>query len=116
MAGHERRTASRDVIGGLTLEIGGVSHETLDVSNASVAIIREAGVDYARLNAPARFCAPNAPQLNQDIRQLHFITRRSGLIVLGYELGDEMDQADWEAILKAHDVRADMKQLEDVFG
>jgi len=112
MAGHERRTASRYVIGGLKLEIGGVSHETLDVSNAAVAIIREADVDYARLNAPARFCAPKAPQLNQDIRQLHFITRRSGLIVLGYEV----DRTDWEAILKAHDVRADMKQLEDVFG
>lgn len=112
MAGHERRTASRYVIGGLTLEIGGVSHETLDVSNAAVAIIREAGVDYARLNAPARFCAPKASQLNQEIRQLHFITRRAGLIVLGYEV----DRADWEAILKSHDVRADMKQLEDVFG
>ena len=112
MAGHERRTASRYVIGGFKLEIGGVSHETLDVSNAAVAIIREADVDYARLNAPARFCAPKAPQLNVDIRQLHFITRRSGLIVLGYEV----EQTDWEAVLKAHDVRADMKQLEDVFG
>ena len=116
MASHERRTASRYVIGGLTLEIGGVSHETLDVSNAAVAIIREAGVDYARLNVPARFCAAKAPLLNQEIRHLNFITRRSGLIVLGYELGDEVDRADWEAILKAHDVRADMKQLEDVFG
>ena len=112
MAGHERRTASRYVIGGLTLEIGGVSHETLDVSHSAVAVIREQGVDYARLNVPARFCAEKFPDLNQEIGRLHFITRRSGLIVLGYEL----DRPDWETVLKAHDVRADMKQLEDVFG
>ena len=94
------------------LDIGGVLHETLDISHVAVAIIREAGVDYARLNAPARFCSVKAPPLNQQIRRLHFITRRSGLIVLGYEV----DRPDWEAILNAHDVRADMKPLEDVFG
>ena len=112
MAGHERRAAARYVIGGLTVEIGGVSHETLDVSRVAVAIVREAGVDYARLPGTARFRAPKVPKLNQDIHHLHFIARRSGLIVLGYEI----DRPDWEDILKENDVRADMKHLEDVFG
>lgn len=112
MAGHERRAAARYVIGGLTMEIGGVSHETLDISHVAVAIVREPGVDYARLPSAARFRAANVPDLNQDIRHLHFIARRSGLIVLGYEV----DRPDWENVLKAHDVRADMMHLEDVFG
>lgn len=112
MAGHERRAADRYVIGGLTVEIGGVSHETLDVSTVVVAIVREPGVDYARLPRTARFRAAKVPELNQNMSHLHFIAHRSGLIVLGYEV----DRPDWEDILKANDVRADMKRLEDVFG
>lgn len=112
MSGRERRTAARYVVGGLMLDLDGVIHETLDISPRAVAILREKGVNYSRLQVPAKFQSKSVPVLNMPIRALQFITQRASLIVLGYESSIE----GWEEILKAHDVRADMMQLEDVFG
>lgn len=112
MSGRERRTAERYVIGGLLLDINGVLHETLDVSSRAVALVQERSCDYARLNVAARFVCKNMPDLNVPVTSLQFITRRASLVVLGYEV----DVTGWEDVLRNHDVRADMKQLEDVFG
>jgi hypothetical protein len=112
MPGRERRQAERYVIGGLMLDLNGVLHETLDISTSAVAVVQEKGVDYSRLNVPASFICKSARVLYEPLTSLQFITRRSNIIVLGYTVAI----ADWEAILRAHDVRADMKQLEDVFG
>jgi hypothetical protein len=113
MSGRERRTASRYVVGGLLFEVCGVLHETLDVSHCAVAIEHKPEVDYSRINTGiGRFVSRTVPNLNRDVRSMHYITRRAGLVVLGYEIGCE----GWEHVLETHDVRADMKQLEDVFA
>ena len=112
MSGRERRQAERYVIGGLMLDLNGVLHETLDISPCAVAVVHEKGVDYARLNVPASFICKSARAMYEPLTSLQFIARRANVIVLGYTVS----AANWEAILQAHDVRADMKQLEDVFG
>jgi hypothetical protein len=112
MSGRERRQAARYVIGGMMLDLNGVLHETLDISPGAVAVVQEKGVDYSRLNVPASFICKSARALYEPLTSLQFITRRANIIVLGYSVS----AANWEAILQAHDVRADMKQLEDVFG
>ncbi len=112
MSGRERRTASRYVVGGLLFEVGGVVHETLDVSHCAVAIEHKSAVDYSRLTGIGRFVSKSVPALNRNVTSMHYITRRAGLVILGYETGSD----GWEQVLAAHDVRADMLQLEDVFG
>lgn len=112
MSGRERRLAERYVIGGLMVDINGVQHETLDISQSAVAVVRQTGVNYSRLDQPSRFVAKGKDPLNQPIRSMHFMMQRASIVVFSYEI----DVPDWEKVLKAHDVRADMKQLEDVFG
>lgn len=112
MSGRERRTAARYVVGGLLFEVGGVLHETLDVSHCAVAVERRTEVDYSRLTVPGGFVSRTVPALNRNVKVMHYITRRAGIVVLGYDIGLE----GWEKILEAHDVRADMKPLEDVFA
>ena len=110
--GRERRTAERYVIGSLLMDLGGMVHETLDVSKCAVAVLRQSTCDYSKLNVPARFFSETQPELNQSIARLSYIAQRSGVIVLGYTA----DNPEWEHVLQTHDVRFDMKQLEDVFG
>lgn len=94
------------------VDINGVPHETLDVSHTAVAVVRQAGINYARLDQPSRFFAKGKDKLNQPIRSLHYMMQRASIVVFSYEV----DVPEWESVLKEHDVRADMKQLEDVFG
>lgn len=112
MHGRERRIDKRYVIGSLMLETGGVLHETLDVSCRAVAIIQRQGIDYLKYSEPAWFRSERHGGLDQQVTRLHFRSQRAGFVVLGYEV----DAADWEARLAAHDVRSDMVALEDVFG
>ena len=112
MHGRERRIDKRYVIGSLMLETGGILHETRDVSCRAVAIVARPGIDYVQCSAPARFCSERHSGLNRQITRLHFMSQRAGFVVLGYEV----EMADWEARLAAHDVRAEMVRLEDVFG
>ncbi len=112
MSGHERRTAKRYVIGGLMVEVNGVLHESFDVSHCAVAVLRQAGVDYSKFSGVPMFRSERHGGLNQPITRLHYITQRRGLVALGYEV----DAVAWEATLAQHDVRADMVQLDDVFG
>ncbi len=112
MHGRERRKDKRYVIGSLMLETGGVLHETLDVSRRAVAIVQRQGIDYLRCSGPAWFRSERHSGLNQQVSRLHFMSQRAGFVVLGYEV----DAADWEVRLAAHDVRSDMVALEDVFG
>lgn len=94
------------------VDVNGVPHETLDISNSAVAIIRQSGVNYAKIESLARFSSEKHNPLNQPIRSMHFMMQRASIVVFGYEV----DIPSWEKVLREHDVRADMKQLEDVFG
>lgn len=107
----ERRAIKRYVIDGLLLEIGGVDHETIDVSGRSVAVIRVAGVDYRHLQAPFRFKSRKNAAIDQSVSALRIIGERAATIVLEYRIKNR----EWEATLKRHDVRAG-DALEDVFG
>ncbi|MCE9522377.1 MAG: hypothetical protein K8S25_08100 [Alphaproteobacteria bacterium] len=112
-----RRSAKRYVIDGLMVEIGGFSHDTIDVSRLAVSIVRRADVDYSRLNARCEFKNAKASELNRPIASLEFGHRRGVAVVLKYALaGREFQSRDWENILSRHDVRADWVALEDVFA
>jgi hypothetical protein len=110
--GTERRAHQRYVIDGLMVELGGVLHETVDISVRAVAIVRHEGTDYGKLVPPYRFVCAKAPALDVHIPNMRRLYERGRVAVIDYFI----DQADWEATLAAHDVRADVKPLEDVFG
>jgi len=109
--GADRRATERYVIDGLLLEIGGVDHETIDVSARSVAVVRVAGVDYRDLRAPFRFKSRKSAAIDHSISGLRIIGERAATIVFEYRIKND----DWEATLQRHDVRAGAG-LEDVFG
>jgi hypothetical protein len=112
MNSHDRRNAKRYVIDGLMAEVNGVVHETFDVSLYAVAVLRRAGVDYSKFVGPLMFRSERSVELNQTVCRVHFIKQRAGLVVLGYDA----NATEWEATLARYDVRADMVQLEDIFG
>lgn len=108
----ERRAHKRYVIDGLMVELGGVLHETVDISIRAVAIVRKDGIDYAKLTPPFRFISEKAPALNIHIPNMRRLYERGRVAVIDYFI----DLPEWEPTLAAHDVRADVKPLEDVFG
>ena len=112
MLGRERRKNARYVIGELSFETNGVRHETVDISVSAVAIVRLSGVDYSRLGENCRFHSTKGAELNQAALNPHFVAQRASIVVIGYASAS----TDWEQVLRNNDVRADMKQLEDVFG
>ena len=107
----DRRATRRYVIDGLLLEIGGVDHETIDVSAHSVAVIRVAGVDYRQLKAPFRFKSRKSAVIDHSVSGLRIVGERAAAIVFEYQIKNRA----WEATLRRHDVRAGAA-LEDVFG
>lgn len=111
MAGGDRRTAQRYVLGDLALEINGVWHDTIDISNRSVAVVAHPEVDYAPSRIQARFVSTGIPELNCEVLTLHVIGMRKLRVILEYSVADK----NWEALLKKHDVAYDMPALQDVF-
>lgn len=93
-------------------EVNGVLHETLDISVHAVAVVRLPNVNYSRIDERSQFHSPNSAALNKPVSNPHFIAQRAGIVVIGYTASGD----DWENLLRDNDVRADMKQLEDVFG
>lgn len=108
----ERRKSARFVIGGLMYEVNGVLHETLDISVNAVAVLHLTGVNYARIDEKSKFHSTKYASLNRLAANPHLIAQRARIVVIGYTV----DGAEWEQLLRENDVRADMKQLEDVFG
>jgi hypothetical protein len=108
----ERRAHQRYVVDGLMVELAGSLHETVDISIRAVAIVRKDGVDYGALVPPFRFVSAKMPALNVHIPNMRRLYERGRVAVIDYFI----DHPDWEATLRAHDVRADVKPLEDVFG
>jgi hypothetical protein len=112
MAGADRRSAQRFVLGDLGLEINGVWHDTVDISNRSVAIVAQQGVDYAATRVQARFVSGGVPELNRELLTLHVTGMRRARVILDYTVADK----DWESLLRQHDVADNPPLLEDVFG
>jgi hypothetical protein len=108
----ERRAHKRYVIDGLMVDIGGALHETVDISIRAVAVVRKPDMDYAQLTPPFRFLNEKAPALNQPIPHAQRLYERGRIAVIDYVV----EHPHWEPVLAAHDVRADVKPLEDVFG
>lgn len=108
----ERRAQKRYVVDGLMIELAGVVHETVDVSTNAVGVVRRSGVDYGALKPPFRFLSEKAEGPSRHIPNMRRLYERGPVVVLDYYI----DDAAWEATLEAHDVRADVKPLEDVFG
>jgi hypothetical protein len=108
----ERRAHKRYVIDGLMVDLAGAVHETVDISVRAVAVVARPDVDYAALKPPFRFVSKNAQPLNRHIPNMCRLYARGRIVVLDYFI----DDAAWETALAAHDVRADVKPLEDVFG
>jgi hypothetical protein len=107
----ERRAHKRYVIDGLMIELGGVVHETVDISVRAVAVMRKAGMDYGSLKGQARFGSPKSSALDCPIASFRTLFERRAVIVIDYIV----EHADWETVLAAHDVRADIPKLENVF-
>ena len=106
--GSERRAHKRFVVDGLTVELAGAPHDIVDISWRAMAVVRRPGT----LLAPVyRFICPSVAALNQPITRMRHLFDRAHLIILQYEVA----APGWESVLAAHDVRADMVQLEDVF-
>ena len=112
MSGADRRTAQRYVLGDLMLEINGVTHETVDISVRSVAVVARSGVDYAGARMHARFSSASVPELNREIVSLAVTGLRRSLAIFDYAV----DDAQWEAKLTQYDVANDTPVLEDIFG
>ena len=112
MSRSERRSGKRYVIDGLLLEIGGVDHETVDISARSVAVIRKPGIDYASAKPPFRFKADRLGEINHCVSGLKVACERVATIVLEYR----SECTAWESTLERYDVHAAVKPLEDVFG
>ena len=111
MSMSDRRSHKRYVIDDLKVEVGGVAHETVDVSIRAVAVVRRPGVDYAKIQPPYRFASAKSAPLSRPILHLSRLYERGPVVVLDYYMGVD----DWEAVLAAHDVRADVEPLQDVF-
>ncbi len=111
MAMSDRRSHKRYVIDGLMIEVGGVVHETVDISIRAVAVVRKPNVDYGKIQSPYRFVSAKSAQLARPILHLHRLYERGPIVVLDYYMGVD----GWEAVLAAHDVRADVEPLQDVF-
>jgi hypothetical protein len=107
----DRRAHKRYVVDDLKVEVGGVVHETVDISIRAVAVVRRPGVDYEKIQAPYRFASDKAAPLSRPILHLHRLYERGLIVVLDYYMGVD----EWEALLTAHDVRADVEPLQDVF-
>jgi hypothetical protein len=107
----ERRSARRYVIDGLMVTIGGVRHETIDVSASSVAVVRKPGVDYRTVRPPFRFILANA-RIDQAVASITLIYERGVKVVLKYD----PPCAEWDDVLARHHVLADVVTLEDIFG
>jgi hypothetical protein len=117
MHGLERRATKRYVIDGLLVEIGGVVHETIDVSTRAVAVVRRAGIDYAQVRPPFRFKCAGVAELNRPVDKMNRLYERAVTVVLEYVILEyEIDPREWERILSRHDVRADVVPFEDMFG
>jgi hypothetical protein len=112
MGGAERRTAPRYVLGDLGLEINGVWHDTVDISSRSVAVVAQAGVDYAAARMQARFVSGGVAELNREVLTLHVTGMRRSRVILDYTV----DHGNWESLLNKHDVANDTPLLTDVFG
>lgn len=112
MSRSERRSGKRYVIDGLLLEIGGVDHETVDISARSVAVIRKPGIDYTSVKPPFRFKTGRVAEINHCVSGLKVVRERAATIVFEYR----PECTEWEDTLKRHDVRAGVRPLEDVFG
>jgi hypothetical protein len=113
----ERRANKRYVIDGLLMEIGGIVHETVDVSTRAVAVVRRPGVDYRQLTGPFRFKSAAADELNQRVSSMKYLYERAATVVLEYVILEyRVDRDVWESVLSRHDVRADQVLFEDVFG
>lgn len=108
----ERRAHRRFVIDGLLMDIGGVLHETMDISVRAVAVVRKPNSDYATLSGNARFVSEKAPALNRPIARWRRLCDRQAVVVIDYHV----EHWDWEGVLAANDVRADAVKLESVFG
>lgn len=104
----ERRAYKRYVIDGMMVELAGTAHDIVDVSACAMAVVRRPGT---LLSPQYRFVNPDVAALNQPIRRLSHLMDRGHLIILQYEVL----APHWEEVLAAHDVRADLVQLEDVF-
>jgi hypothetical protein len=117
MDGLERRANKRYVIDGLLMEIGGVVHETVDVSARAVAVVRRPGIDYKQIKGACRFTSEKGRPLNQRLSSVKYLYERAATVVLEYVILEyQLDMEIWESILNRHDVRADQIMLEDVFG
>jgi hypothetical protein len=108
----ERRAHKRYVIDGLMIELAGRLHETVDISVRAVAVVRRARVNYTSLAGKTRFVSKKAPALNRPIARCRRLYERHAVVVFDYFV----EHAAWEAVLAAHDVRADVPQLDNVFG
>jgi len=107
----DRRARLRYVVENLLLEIGGVEHETIDVSLHGVAAIRQAGIDYKTLKQPFRFKTRDG-RIDHPISSLKILHERGATIVFEYS----QSCPGWDDVLRCNDVRADVKTLEDMFG
>ncbi len=113
----ERRAHKRYVIDGLLVEVDGVVHETVDVSNCAVALVRRENIDYAKVKGPFSFKSAKVAELNRPIAEMAFLYQRAATVVLTYVILEyKTDRSAWEDILSRSDVRADLIPLEDVFG
>jgi len=108
----DRRAQMRYVVDGLMLEIGGIAHETLDLSTSAVAVIRKPGVDYKMVKPPFRFKFERSVDADCRVSTMKLLREGRADIVFDYRV----EGAEWESVLKRHDVRADVEPLEDVFG
>lgn len=108
----ERRAHKRYVIDGLMVELAGAVHETVDISARAVAVVVRPGIDYAALKPPFRFASEKAERLNRHIPNMRRLYERDRVVVIDYFI----DDPEWDNTLAAHDVRADVTPLEDVFG
>jgi hypothetical protein len=117
MHGIEKRTAPRFVIDGLFVEFNGVIHETLDISVRAVALVQRASVDYSTACRSNWFLSANAAELTRPIAEMTFVTKRDALVVFDYAIREpQFDPRDWEAILRRHDVRADVATFDKIFA
>ena len=108
----ERRAQKRYVIDGLMVELDGDLHETVELSVRACAVVRKSNVNYTQLDGKGRFVCAKVPSLNRPMRNWRHLYAREAIVVIDYVVADD----GWEAVLAAHDVRADVSKLEDVLG
>lgn len=117
MSGRERRTARRYVIDGLFVDLGGVLHETVDISVCAVALVRRSGIHYSAANRTSWFLSTNVTALTRSVSEMEIVIERKEIVVFDYFIREsEFDPKAWEELLRRHDVRADSVPLEQIFG